>query len=104
MHALNNVNATFFLGEVVAVIGENGAGFKIPVFLTANNLQPLISDDLKNHSDPIQFLTPNGGKSIGYKAELLPGVCTLYIDAQEAGVLRFNQEHIASDVRFSFVG
>ena len=71
------------------------SGFKIPVFLTANNLQPLISDDLKNHSDPIQFLTPNGGKSIGYKAELLPGVCTLYIDAQEAGVLRFNQEHIA---------
>ena len=26
VHALNNVNASFFLGEVVAVIGENGAG------------------------------------------------------------------------------
>ena len=61
--------------------------FKTPVFLTAKNLNPFISNDLIENLSPIHFFTPKGGKSIGYKAELLPAVCNLFIDAQEAGAL-----------------
>ena len=70
--------------------------FQLPVFLTAQNLKPFIDNDLVENSKPVPFYMPNGGvQSIGYKAELLPAVCNLFIDAQEAGVLLPNQEHIA---------
>ena len=70
--------------------------FQLPVFLTAQNLRPFIDNELVENSKPIPFYMPNGGvQSIGYKAELLPAVCNLFIDAQEAGVLLPNQEHIA---------
>src|SRR5215218_10305622 len=45
---------------------------KIPVFLTAQNLNPFISNELIEDSKPIQFIDSNGVESIGYKAELLP--------------------------------
>ena len=70
--------------------------FQLPVFLTAQNLKPFIDNDLVDNFKPIPFYMPTGGaQSIGYKAELLPTVCNLFIDAQEAGVLLSNQEHIA---------
>ena len=80
------------------------ADFKIPVFLTAKNLSRFISYDLIDKLRPIHFLTSKGGKSIGYKAELLPAVCNLFIDAEEAGVLRPNQEHIATQCKILIRG
>ena len=80
------------------------AEFRIPVFLTAKNLKPFISNDLIENLSPIHFFTPKGGKSIGYKAELLPAVCNLFIDAQEAGVLQLNQEHIAEQCKILIRG
>jgi hypothetical protein len=68
--------------------------FKTPVFLTAENLKPFISKELLENSTPIIF-SANGTKMIGYRAELLPQVCEVFMDAQAAGVLRANQQHIA---------
>lgn len=76
------------------------AEFEIPVFISAQNLQPYITDDLLNNSQPIQFIPEQGGQSqIGYKVELLPEVCNLFIDANEAGVLKPNQVHIAEQCK-----
>ncbi len=69
--------------------------FQKPVFLTANNLIPFISNELLENSKPIQFLDLNGNSSIGYKAELLPSTCYVFIDAQEKNALNENQTHIA---------
>jgi hypothetical protein len=69
--------------------------FKTPVFLTAKNLKPFIPDELDKNSAPIIFRNLNGTESIGYKAELLPQVCGVFIDAGEAKVLATNQTHIA---------
>jgi hypothetical protein len=69
--------------------------FKTPVFLSANNLKPYISDELLENSKPIHFIDLNGNESIGYRAELLPSVCYVFLDAKEAGNLKANQEHIA---------
>lgn len=72
--------------------------FKLPVFLTANNLNPYISKELVENSQPILFSLRNK-QSIGYKAELLSQVCYVFIDADEAGVLNANQKHIAHQCR-----
>ncbi len=86
----------------IKVIGRTGKAkggrlydneFQTPVFLTAENLKPFISAELLKNSTPIVFAY--GTKKIGYRAEFLPQVCEVFIDAKEAGVLRPNQEHIA---------
>ena len=69
--------------------------FQKPVFLTANNLTPFISNELLENSKPIQFIDLNNNQSIGYKAELLPSTCYVFIDAQEKKALKLNQIHIA---------
>ena len=72
--------------------------FQIPVFLTAENLKPYFTRDLEVNSKPI-FFTDGDTKMIGYRAELLPDVCDIFADAERAGVLRKNQEHIAKACR-----
>jgi hypothetical protein len=68
--------------------------FKTPVFLTAKNLKPFISDTLIENSSPVIF-SLNGKESIGYSANLLPQVCQVFIDTEDAKALSSNQEHIA---------
>ncbi|MCD4717481.1 MAG: P63C domain-containing protein [Desulfobacterales bacterium] len=77
--------------------------FKTPVFLTAKNLKPYISNELLENSEPIIFKM-KGKESIGYKAELLPQVCGVFIDADEAGTLLPNQEHIVQKCRILLRG
>jgi hypothetical protein len=73
---------------------------KMPVFLTAGNLKPFISQELIENSKPIPYIPKNGGVArMGYKAELLPQVCYVFIDALEAGVLKENQLHIAEQCK-----
>lgn len=67
--------------------------FRTPVFLTAKNLKPFISDKLIENSAPVIFKL-NGRESIGYRAELLPQVCGVFLDASESGDLATNQKHI----------
>ncbi len=68
--------------------------FRTPVFLTAKNLKPYIPSEMLESSAPIIFKL-NGQRVIGYRAELLPQVCGVFIDAQRAGVLTANQLPIA---------
>ena len=56
---------------------------KLPVFLTAKNLNKFITNELIENSKPINFIDLNGTESIGYKAELLPSVCYVFMDAFE---------------------
>jgi hypothetical protein len=68
----------------------------LPAFLTAKNLAPFISDDLRATSSYIEFRPVRGGnRAFGYRAELLPKVCEVFIDAERAGKLNKHQKHIA---------
>jgi hypothetical protein len=71
-----------------------------PNFLAANNLEPYIATDLRDLLEPIEYNLPQGGTRSGYRAELLPKVCEVYLQARDAGTLLKNQERaaIASDV------
>jgi hypothetical protein len=92
--------------EFLRAIGRTGraaasavseGSLQLPVFLRADNLKSLISDDLVKASKPIVFrpiISSRGGVSYGYQAELLPQVCTVFLDAADQKLLRPNQRHI----------
>ncbi len=69
--------------------------FQTPVFLRAENLKPFISNDLITSSQPIVFETDGKRKAYGYRAELLPQICYVYVDAEKAGVLSPKQKIVA---------
>jgi general stress protein YciG len=71
----------------------------LPAFITAKNLKPFIPQDLYVTSSQIEFRRKGGGKAFGYPAELLPKVCGVFIDADDAGALTPAQKHIAAKAR-----
>jgi hypothetical protein len=72
-----------------------------PGFLSANNLTPFISEELTRSWTPIQIRVPKGSGgykgniAFGYKADILPMTCNVYMDAKDANALARNQLHIA---------
>ena len=74
--------------------GKGGVD-KTPAFLAANNLKPLVSNELLSSTRPIVFRPPDRGQAHGYDARLLPQVCEVYLKARDAGVLLPSQRHIA---------
>lgn len=75
--------------------GFYDADVNLPAFLTAKNLKEFIPKDLYVTSSQIEFTMPNGQKAFGYRAELLPQVCEVYLEARDAGALVQSQMHVA---------
>ncbi|MCG7598888.1 P63C domain-containing protein [Halomonas sp. McH1-25] len=71
------------------------ADVNLPAFLTAKNLKPFISNDLYVTSSQVEFRLPSGQMAFGYKAEMLPQVCEVYLKARDAGALKSTQLHVA---------
>lgn len=67
----------------------------LPPFLAAANLNPFISDALRQSTTPVIYRTTRGQRAFGYDATLLPGVCEVYLKARDAGALLKTQKHIA---------
>jgi hypothetical protein len=81
-------------GQGAAGAAQEGVD-RLPSFLAANSLKPFINNDLLESTRPIVFRTANGTKAYGYRAELLPRVCRVYLEARDAGALLSSQAHIA---------
>ncbi len=64
------------------LIGGSGGG--LPPFLSAANLEPFISEELRQTATPILFRNKQGGRGVGYDAQLLPMVCEVYLKARDA--------------------
>ena len=78
---------------------------RTPVFLTAKNLNAFIDRDLLNNLTPILFKPLGAGRmAIGYKAELLPQICNVFLEAEDAGVLYLRQQHIAQQCKILIRG
>lgn len=70
---------------------------ELPNFIAAKNLLPYISEELLEILEPVDFVNRRGQKAQGYKAELLPLVCDVYLDARKTGgVLTESQEKVAA--------
>lgn len=75
--------------------GRGSVVEKVAPFLALDNLKPFINKELESSTYPILFKPTQGSKAWGYKAELLPQVCEVYLKARDAGVLLKNQEKFA---------
>jgi len=78
-----------------ANVRREGGEERIPAILQGKAINPFISEDILEKSRPIRFRTPHGVMASGYRADLLPSVCEVYLKARDAGVLPKNQEHVA---------
>lgn len=58
-----------------------------PAFIDAKNLQPFITQELRDKINKIEFKDKNGNIQSGYDALILPLVAELYLMAREAGVI-----------------
>jgi hypothetical protein len=74
---------------------ENPDGAKLPVYLSANNLNPFIDSDLMAALNRIQYRPKTGGIAYGLKAELLPKICNVFLKARDAQALRGRQSFFA---------
>jgi len=69
---------------------------ELPRILAATNLSTFISDELRCAITPILFKQKRGGNAYGYKAEILPEICNVYLEAREAKVLNLSQQRVAT--------
>lgn len=86
------------LGRAAKAKGGQGVRTGVdntPPFLAASNLKSLIEKEISQSTTPIEFLTPTGAKVLGYKAELLPEVCRVYLSARDEKLLMASQVHVA---------
>ena len=77
---------------------------ELPNFIAAKNLLPFVSNDLRDVLDPVEFINTRGQKAQGYRAELLPLVCDVYLDARKEGVLTESQERVAAQAEILIRG
>jgi hypothetical protein len=75
------------------------ADVNMPAFLTAKNLKSFIPKDLEVTSSQIEFRTTKGMRAFGYPASILPKICQVFIDADDADALAHSQTHIATKAR-----
>lgn len=60
----------------------------MPSFIDANNLQPFISEELKNLiTFPVKYISRTGRVLDGFKAEIIPLLCEVYLSAREGDIL-----------------
>ena len=80
---------------------KNEQGAQLPLYLSANNLKPYISNDLiKALSEPRWYKSPHGGRPVaGVPATCLPDICDAWVQADVAGVLTKPQKKIAASAR-----
>jgi len=76
---------------------EVGEGvLQLPSFVASNNLKPFIDKELIEVLKPVIYYIDSTKKTSGYKADILPELCNLYLKARRANVLLPQQENLAT--------
>jgi len=78
-----------------ANVRKEGGEERVPAILQGKAINPFISKDILEKSRPIKFRTTTGAWASGYRADLLPAVCEVYLKARDAEALPANQKHVA---------
>jgi hypothetical protein len=68
---------------------------EMPSFIDANNLQPYVHKALGDGTDFSVKYISNGRELSGYKAEIVPLLCEIYLSAREEGKLTVSQMPLA---------
>jgi hypothetical protein len=77
---------------------DNESGAQTPLSLAYKNLKPFVDIHLTGvHFQPVTYRTVKGSVSTaGLRADIIPKVCEVWIDADRAGVLGHRQKMIAA--------
>jgi hypothetical protein len=73
------------------------AGAQVPLSLSHKNLKPFVEKHFNDvHYNPIRYQTMAGSfSSHGIRADVLPTICEVWLDARKEGVLGPTQEKVA---------
>lgn len=82
-------------GRMSKVEVEEG-GARVPIYLGFRNLKPFISKHFSAVSEPLEYRTMDGSVAHGIRAEMIPKICEIWLDARTAGVLKVAQLRIAA--------
>lgn len=84
--------------SVRRVTDETGA--QIPLYLAFKNLQPYVDRHLGEvHSLVLKYKTERGSTAHGIRAELIPKICDVWMDADEDGILGERQKRVAQKAK-----
>ena len=75
--------------------GRGSVVEKVAPFLALDNLKPFVDKELESSTFPIVFQPQKGRRAYGYRAELLPKVCEVYLKARDEDALLATQEKFA---------
>jgi P63C domain len=90
----------YYSGWVARNRSLEDASAEVPHFLSFKNLKPFVDihlGPLENIS--LKYKTAKGGTAHGIRAEIIPKLCEVWLDAEESGVLRSRQKFIAGKAK-----
>lgn len=90
----------YYSGWVANNRSEEDAAADVPHFLSFKTLKPFVDKHLGDlQSIVVKYRTEKGGVAHGIKAELIPRICDVWLDADETGKLGARQRQIAAKAK-----
>lgn len=71
-----------------------GTRAKLPRFMEANNLQPYINQDIQGVAKLVEYVGKNNKIIKGYRADILPSLCDIYLQAAKDRKIKKNQQKL----------
>lgn len=76
---------------------DEDGGSRVPLYLAFKNLQPFVSKHLGDElAMPLKYRTQSGGIAHGIRADIIPKICEVWLDARAEGVLGPAQLKVAA--------
>ena len=90
----------YYSGWVAQNQQKNEDAADVPHFLAFKSLEPFIDKNLGDlQSITLKYRTSRGSLAHGIKAEIIPKICDVWIDADEAGKLGSRQKQVAQKAK-----
>lgn len=90
----------YYSGWVSQNRPEEDAAADVPQFLSFKSLKPFVEKHLGDlQSITVSYRTERGNVARGIKAEIIPKICDVWLDAEDAGKLGSRQKQIAQKAK-----
>jgi hypothetical protein len=90
----------YYSGWVAKKQSEEGSAAEIPHFLAFKSLEPFINKHLGDlQSITLKYRTERGNIAHGIKAEIIPKICEIWLDADEQGKLGVRQKLVTQKAK-----
>jgi hypothetical protein len=90
----------YYSGWVAKNRTQEEENAEVPHFLSFKSLKPYVDKHLGNlHSIILKYRTATGGTAHGIKAEIIPKICEIWMDAEESASLGVRQRKIVSKAK-----